>query len=80
MLLSFYGIHIERMSGVAINFVFSSNAFVLTGDQTPDCDPSISGCTQQHVLLPIMLAAYLLLGNVLLLNLLIAIFRYDVIP
>ena len=32
-------------------------------------------CPNQHWLIPIMLGVYLLLGNVLLLNLLIAIFR-----
>ncbi|XP_038045510.1 transient receptor potential cation channel subfamily M member 1-like [Patiria miniata] len=38
------------------------------------CDPQDTTCPRQHSLLPIMLGAYLLLGNVLLLNLLIAIF------
>ncbi|XP_033633580.1 transient receptor potential cation channel subfamily M member 3-like [Asterias rubens] len=49
------------------------------GEPPPDCEPSQPSCIQQHVLLPFMLGAYLLLGNVLLLNLLIAIFSsvYD---
>ncbi|XP_022096579.1 transient receptor potential cation channel trpm-like isoform X2 [Acanthaster planci] len=47
---------------------------IIVNDGQSSCDPQEMTCPRQHLLQPIMLGAYLLLGNVLLLNLLIAIF------
>ena len=56
-----------------MNKVISGSILYFSGE----CDNEDTDllCPQYHWLVPIMLGVYLLIGNVLLLNLLIAIFR-----
>lgn len=54
-------------------FVNFPNIFSFPGE---NCAAGIADCKTGHWLIKFLLAAYLLVGNILLLNLLIAIFRY----
>ena len=78
---------LERVGGDLKSFLyFLIIFFPKIGDSGPHCtnnqtvaelDPEIPMCPQQNVFAPLLFGVYMVLTNVLLLNLLIAMFRLE---